>query len=189
MSKKDVAQEPENLAKDAEETTKKCKKKEAVQAEDLQAQVEKLQAQLEEAAQKQEEMKDQLLRTLAEYDNYRKRTEREKAATYDNAAKDTVAEFLNIVDTMEMALAQKDCSAEDLRKGVEMIGKNLQDVLTKLGVTAIGEVGDPFDPEIHQAVSHVEDDSFGENVISMVYRKGYRIGDRIVRHATVVVAN
>ncbi|MCI9575543.1 MAG: nucleotide exchange factor GrpE [Clostridiales bacterium] len=189
MSKKDVAHEPENLEKDTEETAKKCKKKEAAQAEDLQAQVEELQAKLEEAAKKQEETKDQLLRTLAEYDNYRKRTEREKAATYDNAAKDTVAEFLNIVDTMEMALAQKDCSAEDLRKGVEMIGKNLQDVLAKLGVTAIGEVGDPFDPEIHQAVSHVEDDALGENVISMVYRKGYRIGDRIVRHATVVVAN
>lgn len=148
-----------------------------------------LQAKLEEAVRKQDETKDQLLRTLAEYDNYRKRTEREKAATYDNAVKDTVAQFLNIVDTLEMALAQKDCKPEDLRKGLEMIGKNLQEVLGKLEVSAIGEPGEPFDPELHQAVSHVEDASLGENVISAVYRKGYRVGEKIVRHATVVVAN
>ena len=129
------------------------------------------------------------MRVLAEYDNYRKRTEREKAATYDNAAKDTIAQFLGVVDTIEMALAQKDCKMEDLRKGVEMIEKNLQDILSKLGVTPIGAEGEPFDPELHQAVSHVEDEKLGENVISAVYRKGYRMGDRIVRHATVVVAN
>lgn len=156
---------------------------------ELQTQVADLQAKLAEAEKQQAETKDQLLRVLAEYDNYRKRTEREKAATYDNAAKDTIAQFLGVVDTIEMALAQKDCKMEDLRKGVEMIEKNLQDILSKLGVTPIGAEGEPFDPELHQAVSHVEDEKLGENVISAVYRKGYRMGDRIVRHATVVVAN
>lgn len=187
MSKKDVAHKSEPLAQEVPDTEKKCKKKES--ADDLQKQVEQLQQELEAEKKKQEETRDQLLRTLAEYDNYRKRTEREKAATYDHAAADTVAQFLNVADTMEMALAQKDCSPEDLRRGVEMIERNLQEVLGKLGVESIGEVGDAFDPELHQAVSHIEDGALGENVIAQVYRKGYRIGDKMVRHATVVVAN
>ncbi len=178
MSKKDTVQKQE-LEK--EEPANTCEK-ESSQENDLQAK-------LDEALKKQEETKDQFLRTLAEYDNYRKRTEREKAATYDNAVKDTVGQFLNIVDTLEMALAQKDCKPEDLRKGVEMIGKNLQEVLEKLDVCAVGEVGEPFDPQLHQAVSHVEDPALSENVISAVYRKGYRVGDKMIRPATVVVAN
>lgn len=184
MSKKDMAQTQPEPAEEQDVDTSAAQEspKEAGQTAELQAK-------LEEAVRKQEETKDQLLRTLAEYDNYRKRTEREKAATYDNAVKDTVGQFLNIVDTLEMALAQKDCKPEDLRKGVEMIGKNLQDVLEKLQVSAVGEPGDAFDPELHQAVSHVEDAELGENVVATVYRKGYRIGDKMIRHATVVVAN
>lgn len=153
------------------------------------ADVAKLEEDLAAAQKAVDETKDQLLRTLAEYDNFRKRTEKEKAAIYDHAVKDTVAEILNVVDTMEMALAHKDCSAEDLRKGVEMIDKNLKDTLTKLKVESIGAVGEPFDPSLHQAVSHVEDESLEENVIAQVYRKGYKIGDKIIRPATVVVAN
>lgn len=149
----------------------------------------KLNAELETAKQEAADAKDQLLRVMAEYDNFRKRTEKEKAAIYDNAVKDAVAEILNVADTMEMALAHKDCEADDLRKGVEMIEKNLHVALTKLKVEPIGAEGDPFDPELHQAVSHIENEDLGENVIAQVYRKGYRIGDKIIRHATVVVAN
>ena len=149
----------------------------------------KLNAELETAKQAAAYAKDQLLRVMAEYDNFRKRTEKEKAAIYDNAVKDAVAEILNVADTMEMALAHKDCEADDLRKGVEMIEKNLHAALTKLKVEPIGAEGDPFDPELHQAVSHIENEDLGENVIAQVYRKGYRIGDKIIRHATVVVAN
>lgn len=149
----------------------------------------KLNAELETAKQAAADAKDQLLRVMAEYDNFRKRTEKEKAAIYDNAVKDAVAEILNVADTMEMALAHKDCEADDLRKGVEMIEKNLHAALTKLKVEPIGAEGDPFDPELHQAVSHIENENLGENVIAQVYRKGYRIGDKIIRHATVVVAN
>ena len=136
-----------------------------------------------------EEKQDRDRSQKAEYDNFRKRTEKEKAAIYDNAVKDAVAEILNVADTMEMALAHKDCEADDLRKGVEMIEKNLHAALTKLKVEPIGAEGDPFDPELHQAVSHIENEDLGENVIAQVYRKGYRIGDKIIRHATVVVAN
>ena len=149
----------------------------------------KLNAELETAKQAAADAKDQLLRVMAEYDNFRKRTEKEKAAIYDNAVKDAVAEILNVADTMEMALAHKGCEADDLRKGVEMIEKNLHAALTKLKVEPIGAEGDPFDPELHQAVSHIENEDLGENVIAQVYRKGYRIGDKIIRHATVVVAN
>lgn len=149
----------------------------------------KLNTELETAKQAAADAKDQLLRVMAEYDNFRKRTEKEKAAIYDNAVKDAVAEILNVADTMEMALAHKDCEADDLRKGVEMIEKNLHAALTKLKVEPIGAEGDPFDPELHQAVSHIENEDLGENVIAQVYRKGYRIGDKIIRHATVVVAN
>lgn len=149
----------------------------------------KLNAELETAKQAAADAKDQLLRVMAEYDNFRKRTEKEKAAIYDNAVKDAVAEILNVADTMEMALAHKDCEADDLRKGVEMIEKNLHAALTKLKVEPIGAEGDLFDPELHQAVSHIENEDLGENVIAQVYRKGYRIGDKIIRHATVVVAN
>lgn len=184
MSKKDMAQtQPDSVEEKDVETGAEQ------ETSPDHAQIAELQKQLEETARKQEETRDQLLRTLAEYDNYRKRTEREKAASYDNAVKDTVGQFLNIVDTLEMALAQKDCKPEDLRKGLEMIGKNLTEVLDKLQVTMVGEAGDAFNPELHQAVSHIEDDKLGENVIATVYRKGYRIGDKMIRHATVVVAN
>ena len=159
------------------------------QFKQLQESLEALQTELEQVKKAKEEEKDQYMRVLAEYDNYRKRTDREKAATYDSATADTIAQFLPVVDNMELALAQADCSAEDLRKGVQMIQKNLNDILSKLGVAVMGTVGEPFNPEYHQAVSHIEDESLGENVIATVYRKGYRIGDKFVRHATVIVAN
>lgn len=141
---------------------------------------------LEEALAKQ---KDQLLRTAAEYENYRKRTEREKAAIYNDAVTATIAEILPVEDNLERALAQPDCSAEDMRKGVEMVQNQMNSCLQKLGVTAMGEVGDPFDPAVHNAVMHIDDESLGENVISMVLQKGYKMGDKIVRHAMVQVAN
>lgn len=186
MSKKEKPIEPEVVETQQQETTEQTEPKKedgTAKADD------KLVEALETAEKALEETKDQLLRTLAEYDNFRKRTEKEKAAIYDYAVKDAVSEILDVVDAMEMALAHKDCSAEDLRKGVELIDKNLKDALNKLKVEAIGKEGDLFDPNLHQAVAHIEDENLGENVIAQVYRKGYRIGDKIVRHATVVVAN
>jgi molecular chaperone GrpE len=181
LSKKEKPIDPEvveTLSPAAEQPETKVEEETAKLASDL------------EAAQKAvEETKDQLLRTLAEYDNFRKRTEKEKAAIYDHAVKDAVSQILNVADSMEMALAHKDCEADDLRKGVEMIDKSLKDALSKLKVEAIGAVGDTFDPSLHQAVSHIEDENLGENVIAQVYQKGYRIGDKMIRHATVVVAN
>lgn len=132
---------------------------------------------------------DQYKRVLAEYDNFRKRTQNEKAAIYNNAVSDTVAELLPVADNIERALAQENASAEDMKKGVEMIQTQIDAVFQKLGITETGKVGETFDPNLHNAVSHIEDDSMEENVISAVFQKGYLLGDRVVRHAMVQVAN
>lgn len=147
------------------------------------------QKKLGEAEEQLAKQKDILLRTAAEYDNYRKRTSREKQSVYQDATADAVKEFLPVADNLGRALEQKDCSAEDLRKGIEMVEKQMQEALRKLGVEEMGKEGEPFDPALHSAVSHVEDEKAGENTVAKVFQKGYRIGDRVVRHAMVQVAN
>ena len=141
---------------------------------------------MEEALSKQ---KDQFLRTAAEYDNYRKRSEREKAAVYVDATAAAILEILPVEDNLERALAQKECSVEDLRKGVEMVQAQMKSCLEKLGVSEMGAEGESFDPAIHNAVMHIEDENLGENVIVQVLQKGYKIGEKVVRHAMVQVAN
>ena len=108
---------------------------------------------------------------------------------YAAATADTVAAFLDVADNLERALAQKDCAVEDLRKGVEMVQRQMAAALEKLGVKELGKKGEPFDAQYHNAVSHIEDETLGENVISEVYQKGYILGERVVRHAMVQVAN
>lgn len=151
--------------------------------------VEELQKKLEEANRQLEKQKDILLRTAAEYDNYRKRTAREKDALYGEATAAAVLEILTVVDSLERALEQKECSAEDMRKGVELVYKQMQSALDKLGVQEMGREGETFDPAFHNAISHVEDEDKGESVIVKVFQKGYKIGDRVIRHAMVQVAN
>lgn len=144
--------------------------------------LEKLQAEL--AGQK-----EQYLRVLAEYDNFRKRTAGEKTAIYNNAVADTVQAILPIADNIGLALGQENASGEDMRKGVEMIEAQIESAFEKLGVAPVGAVGETFDPNLHNAVAHIEDEALGENVISAVFQKGYTLGDRVVRHAMVQVAN
>lgn len=136
-----------------------------------------------------EALKDQHLRTLAEYDNYRKRTEKEKTGIYNDAVVDTVANILPIGDNIERALAQKDCSAEDMYKGVELIYQQFKASLGKLGVEEMAGEGEAFDPALHNAVAHIEDENLEEGVISAVFQKGYLLRDKVVRHAMVQVAN
>ena len=133
--------------------------------------------------------KEAHIRTLAEYDNYRKRSTREKQALYGDAKADALTQLLGVLDNFERALAAPDADAESLKKGMEMIFAGFQETLKKLGVEAFGEVGDPFDPNVHNAVMHVEDESLGENVVAAVFSKGYKLGDRILRPAMVQVAN
>jgi len=136
-----------------------------------------------------DQQKDQFLRMAAEYDNFRKRTEKEKLATFDNALATTVEAFLPVADNFALALASGVDSGDDFRKGIEMIEKQLDNAFEKLNVEKFGERGEAFDPLLHDAISRVDDDELGEDYIASVYQKGYRIGDKIIRHAMVQVSN
>lgn len=182
--KKEPAQKEPETVKKAEETStaEEEKKPEKTVEEDLREQLEKANEELKK-------QKDLLLRTAAEYDNFRKRTEREKLALYADATSAAVTEFLPVADNLTRALEQKDCSAEDLRKGVEMVLTQMEAALKKLDVTEMGKEGEPFNPDLHNAVSHIEDENAGENTITQVFQKGYKIQDKVIRHAMVQVAN
>ena len=132
--------------------------------------------------------RDAHLRVAAEYDNFRKRTVKEKEASYGNGKADAVAKILPIYDNLERALNQP---TEDVayKKGVEMTMNELVKIFTGLGVEIFGNVGDEFDPNLHNAVMHIDSEDLGENVIAQVFQKGFKIGDKIVRFAMVQVAN
>lgn len=133
--------------------------------------------------------KDQLLRTAAEYANFRARSAKEKEQTYSNAKGNVVAEILPSIDNLERALAQENSDYESLRKGLEMTMNSLMAALEKMGVKAFGEVGEQFDPNLHHAVMHIDDDSLDANVITDVFQKGYKYNDKVVRPAMVKTAN
>ena len=131
---------------------------------------------------------DAYLRLAAEFDNFRKRTIKEKEASYGNGKADAVAKMLPVYDNLERALQQNTEDAA-YKKGVEMTMNELVKIFTNLGVEIFGAVGDAFDPELHNAIMHNEDPSLGENTISMVFQKGFKLGDKVVRFAMVQVAN
>ena len=187
--KKEPAQEPENNPETPETEAAEPQKEEKKGRKVSRKELEEVQAELEKTQKELAALKDQYLRTRAEYDNCRKRTEREKAAIYGDGTSDAIKGMLPVGDNLERALAQKDCSVEDLMKGVEMVQTQFLESLKKLGVTPMGNVGDEFNPELHNAVSHIEDENLEINVISAVFQKGYMLGDKVVRHAMVQVAN
>lgn len=131
---------------------------------------------------------DSLLRLAAEYDNFRKRTVKEKEAAYGNGKADAIVKLLPIYDNLERALNQPTEDAA-YKKGVELTMNELVKIFTGLGVEIFGAPGDSFDPNLHNAVMHTEDESLGENVIAQVFQKGFKVGDKIVRFAMVQVAN
>lgn len=132
-------------------------------------------------------LKDRLLRITAEYENYRKRTSKEKEGIYTDACEDVLKEILPVIDNLERAIAI-DGSADDIKKGVEMTMKSFNDSLNKLNVEEIAAGGN-FDPNFHNAVMHVEDESLEANVIVEVFQKGYKRGDKVLRYSMVKVAN
>ena len=144
--------------------------------------------QMEKLAKLVAESNDKYLRLAAEYDNYRKRTAREKENIYGDAKADTVKPFLEVYDNLVRGVAQFE-EGDGHRQGMEMIAKQFLDVLTKLGVTEIEAEGQPFDPEKHNAVMHIDDENFGENIVAEVFQKGFMIGDKVLRFAMVKVAN
>lgn len=167
----------------AEETekdkkAKKTSKKDAEKA--LTEEIEKLRSEIKEKD-------DKYLRMAAEYDNFRRRSREEKDATYEVAMADTVSEFLMMIDNLERAAFYED--AEKVKEGLVMIAKSVESVFSKLGVEEVGKVGDKFDPNLHNAVMHIDDDSYGEGEIVEVFQKGYKKGGRIIRFAMVKTAN
>ena len=141
------------------------------------------------AAKQLESVKDQFVRLTAEYDNYRKRTTKEKDNIYQDAKGDTIKAFLAVYDNLERAVATEGGEDSPHKKGLEMIFHQYQDILKKLDVTEIEAKGQPFDPERMEAVMHIEDENFGENEVAQVFQAGFMLGDKVIRHAIVQVAN
>ena len=134
------------------------------------------------------EQEDKYLRLLAEYDNYRKRSQKEKENAWTTAKADTIKELLPVYDNLERALKQ-ETTDEAYAKGVQMTMQQLKTVLEKLGVEEIPAQGETFDPNIHNAVMHMEDESMGENIVAEVFQAGFKMGEKVIRHAMVKVAN
>lgn len=152
---------------------------------------ESLEDKLKAAEDKAKESFDKYLRQVAEFDNYRKRTTAEKASMYSNGVRDTVEKLLPVVDNFERAVGSvpEDEKESSMFTGVEMILKQLREVLAAMGVEEIEAEGQPFDPNLHNAVMHIDDESCDDNVVVEVFQKGYKLGDKVIRHSMVKVAN
>ncbi len=137
---------------------------------------------------KYNDVNEKYMRTLAEYDNYRKRTIKEKESIYPEAKAVVIEKFLPVMDNFQRAIDSAE-NKDGFYEGVVMLKKQMDDVLTALGVEEIKSVGETFNPELHNAVMHIDDEEAGENVIVEEFQKGYKIGDRVVRHSMVKVAN
>ncbi len=142
----------------------------------------------EKLAKELAQVKDQLLRTMAEYDNHRKRTAKEKLELRADIISNVVSDFLPVMDNLERAL-EAECSDENYKQGVQMIYDSFMGVLAKLGVTEIESDGADFDPQLHQAVQRVDDDSVESGKVAKTFAKGYKINDKVIRFAMVAVAN
>ena len=147
-----------------------------------------LKKQIESQKVQLEETEDRLKRVAAEFDNYKKRNIKERDGMYNSLVSDIVSNFLPVIDNLEKAVTA-ETKDEEYKKGIELVLKQFKDVLNSRGVIEIETIGKTFDPELHEAVSSIQDDTKGEKEIVQEYRKGYKIGDRVIRHSMVVVAN
>ena len=182
--KEDAPQTEETAEQTAEKAAKGKKKKEKGYTF-TREQVE----QMELAAKQLESVKDQFVRQTAEYENYRKRTTKEKENIYQDAKADTIKEFLAVYDNLERAAASEGGEDSPHKKGLEMIFQQYKDILAKLGVTEIEAAGKPFDPEKMNAVMHIDDENLGENVVAQGFQAGFELNGKVIRHAIVQVAN
>lgn len=179
--KKTAPMEQTEEVKEAAET-KEAPKEEVLPEENP------LEEELEKLKKDMAELNDRYIRTLAEYDNFRKRSQREKDAVYANATSDTVTKLLPILDSFDRA-ANYECPDEQYKKGIDLIGTSVKEAFDSLGIKEIPALGEQFDPKFHNAVMHIDNPAYGENVITDVYRKGYTLGDKVIRFSMVVVAN
>ena len=177
-----------SAAEQTEEAAQQTEAEAAKQSEEKKPEEAKQQEASEFEKAQQALAQDSYLRLAAEYDNYRKRSQKEKESLYTDIRSETVEKFLPVYDNLERALAQETQDAA-FKKGVEMTMNQLVSVMEKLGVVSFGAAGEVFDPQLHNAVMHVEDEALGENVIAEVFQKGFKVGDKVVRFAMVKVAN
>lgn len=178
---KDTELKDEEVVENTTEETNEVKEEDEINmTKKLKEEIKKLQEELDST-------KDRTLRLTAEYDNYRKRTAKEKESIYADAYIDVIKEILPIIDNLERAMAAEG-NVEDLKKGIEMTMKGCQDAFVKLGIEEIDASGE-FDPNFHNAVMHIEDENLDKNVIAEVFQKGYKKGEKIIRHTMVKVAN
>ena len=184
MSKK----EKQNETPQQEPAVEEQDVKQEVAAEPEETAVDPLLSELESLKDQVAGQEDKYLRLAAEYENYRKRTAKEKESLWTDVKADTAGAFLPVYDNLERALKQ-DTADEAFKKGVEMTMNQLKEVLTKLGITEIPAQGQPFDPKYHNAVMHVEDESLGQNVVAEVFQTGFQCGEKVIRFAMVKVAN
>ena len=190
MDKEKTTPETQETAEAVEEPAEEQKPEKKPKAEKKQK-TDKKAAEIEKLKEELKTEKDKYIRLYAEYDNYRKRTSAEKLQIYDDATARAITEILPMADSITQALTQMEGKEvpEEFRKGIELIAQQLKTSMEKLKVEAFCEIGDTFDPELHNAVSMTEDENLPENSIAAVYQKGYKVGDKIIRHAMVVVAN
>ena len=158
------------------------------EATEEKTELESLREELETLQKAKDELYDKYLRTLAEYDNFRKRSQREKDAIYGDATVDAVKKLLPVLDNFERAL-NYECKDEEFKKGIALIQNTLVEVFDNLGVKEIPAMDAQFDPNLHEAVMHIDNPAYEENIVTDVYRKGYMLGDKVIRHTMVVVAN
>lgn len=160
---------------------KKQKKQEDSKEKELNEKIEKLNQELDE-------LKDRHTRLIAEFDNLKKRSAKERENLYNSVVVDIITPLLPVIDNLEKAVEQQTAD-EEYKKGIELVLKQFKDVLANNNVKEIEAVGQPFDPSLHEAVGTVQDENLGEKIVATEYRKGYMIGNKVIRHSMVVVAN
>ena len=183
------SEEIRDIPEEAGEAEEKGKKDKKADVKKLKAELEEMKKALEAEQQKAAEANDKYLRVCAEYDNFRKRTQKEKENTYAEAVADTVKGLLPVIDNLQYASKYGNADPEKFAEGVKLILDKLPETLEKMRIKPIGVPGEPFNPELHNAVMHEESDAFGENEIMDVLQSGYLYEDRVIRYAMVKVAN
>ena len=179
--------QPQESAENLEQEVCECDTCEQTEVTEETSEIDALRAENEELNKKFNDANDKYLRILAEFDNARKRAEKERLDTYSNAQIKCVSEFLPMIDAMDRAI-EADCTDEGFKSGVEKIYNQLKSILEKMGVKEIESLGAQFDPNLHNAIKQQETDEYEEGVICEVYQKGYMLGDKVLRYAMVVVA-
>lgn len=188
MDKEKMQEQTEEITEEAVENTVE-NNEEAVTEEAQEVKEPTLEEKLELAQKQASENMDKYIRQLAEFENFRKRSNTEKTAMYSNGVRDTVEKLLPVIDNFERAVEAAEDKEDPMYKGVEMILKQFMEILGSLGVKEIPSKGEPFDPNVHSAVMHIDDESCDDNVVVEVFQKGYTLGEKVIRPSMVKVAN